>query len=426
MKEDQRVLSLGSNDPKSNIQGVYSNMNNEELYKDQKSYFKSFIDTDETEISFLVLYATGTRFFNEYESYPILHITGDYETGKNRRLDLMEIFCYEPIILTNPSVSSLFRLIDERNGTILVDEADGVLKYQDFESALLAGYKKGGQISRSTRVNQKGKDFTPEMYSVYCPKVVVTREGLPSDALRSRAITIITFPKTKGSMVPDIMREKDKQEGQELRKKLDSLCLEIKNLESRDIGLDLTGRKAEIFDCLSDVACMYGEEAINDLKDFVEKIYIPETDYTTMMTLNEDIIRILKDNWDSTTKIYLKEIKANLQHRSGDYANTHEKQIAGSLRGLSFQLKRDSKGTFVLQDSKILDSWLERYPIGEPDTESSDFATQKPIIVASNKEESNISVGNVANEGKSDKDRPKRVSKWDKISSIRKRFLRRK
>ncbi len=158
----------------------------------------------------------------------------------------MEIFCHKPIILTNPSVSSLFRLIHERNGTILVDEADGVLVHRDFEEALLAGYKKGGQISRSTRVNQTGKDFTPEMYSVYCTKVIVTREWLPSDALRSRSITIITFPKTKGSMVPDIMREKDKQEGRELRKELDTLISQKKILESCDIELNLSGRKAEI------------------------------------------------------------------------------------------------------------------------------------------------------------------------------------
>jgi len=320
MKEDHRVISLGSEGPKSIIEGGYSIMNNEELYRDIKSYFKCFIDTDETELSFLVLYATGTHYFNEYESYPILHITGDYETGKNRRLDVMEIFCYKPTILTNPSLSSLFRLIHENKGTILVDEADGVIVHQDFENALLAGYKKGGQISRSKRTD---KDFTPEMYSVYCPKVVVTREGLPSDALRSRSVTIITFPKTKGSMVPDIMREKDKQEGQELRSRLDSLCLQTKILESSDFNLNLSGRKAEIFDCLSDVAFMYGEEAIHDLKNFVEKIYIPETDYTTMMTLNEDIIRVLYDNWESATKIYLKEIKTNLQQLSSPQKPVH-------------------------------------------------------------------------------------------------------
>jgi len=408
MKEDQRVLSLGLNDPKSNIQGGYSNMNNEELYKDIKSYFKSFIDTDETEISFLVLYATGTHYFKEYETYPILHITGDYETGKNRRLDIMEIFCLEPIILTNPSLSSIFRLIKAKNGklTVLIDEADGVINQPDFENTLLAGYKKGGQISRS----KIDKDFTPEMFTVYCPKVVVTREGLPTDALKSRSVTVITFPKTKGSIVPDILREKDKLEGQELRKELDSLLLQIPTLVSHDIGLNLSGRKAEIFDCFGDVAAMYGEEAINDLHKFVEKIYIPETEYTTMMTLNEDIVRILNDSWDSLTKIYLKEIKENLQRRSGDYANTHEKQIAGSLRGLSFQLKRDSKGTFVVRDSKILERWLERYPVVKDDLESYDVATQKPTIEASNQEAVNSSVDNVANEGKSEKDRPKRVT----------------
>ena len=245
------------------------------------------------------------------------------------------------------------------------------------------------------------------MFDVYCPKVVVTREGLPSDALKSRAITVITLPKPEGSIVPDILRYEDKLEGQELRNELDSLLLQIPTLVSRDIGLNLSGRKAEIFDCFGDVAAMYGEEAINDLHKFVEKIYIPETSYTTMMTLNEDIVRILFNSWDSSTKIYLKEIKENLQRRSGDYANTHEKQIAGSLRGLSFQLKRDSNGTFVVRDSKILESWLERYPVSIDETESTDFITENPEVETSVHEEA---ISSVANVGKSDKDRPKRVT----------------
>jgi len=416
----------GSNSPYNELEGEYVMENNEQLYKDIKSYFSRFIDTNETEIGFLVMYSTGTHYFKEYETYPILHITGNYETGKNRRLDIMEIFCYEPIILTSPTLSSLFRFIDERKGTILVDEADVVLRYQEFENALLAGYKKGGQISRSKRVNHKNKDFTPEMYSVYCPKVVVTRDGLPSDALRSRSVTIITFPKTKGSTVPDILREKDKLEGKELRKELDSLLSQNKILESHDIELNLSGRKAEIFDCLSDVAYMYGEEAINDLKKFVESIYIPETGYTTMMTLNEDIIRVLFENWESTEKIYLKDIKANLQQRSGDYTNTHEKQIAGSLRGLNFELARDSHGTYVVKSSKVLETWLERYPISKDDLESSDFATQKPEIEPGYQEEINSSVANVANEGKSEKDRPKRVSPIERLDTFRRNLLRRR
>ena len=170
---------------------------------------------------------------------------------------------------------------------------------------------------------------------------------------------------------------------------------------------------------------MYGEEAINYLKRFGEKVYLPETDYTTMMTLNEDIVRILFNSWDSSTKIYLKEIKENLQRRSGDYANTHEKQIAGSLRGLSFQLKRDRNSNFVVRDSKILERWLERYPVVKDDLESYDVATQKPTIESSNQEAVNSSVDNVANAGKSDKDRPKRVYTWDKLDSIRRQLLRR-
>lgn len=336
----------------------------EVLYGTLKSYFRHFIDAEDTELGFLVLYATATHYFEDYQAFPILHINGDYATGKNRRIELVKQFCHKPVILTSPSLSSLFRIIDEQKGTILIDEADNLLRYSDLESVLLAGYKKGGQISRSSKDDTHRKDFRPTMFSVYCPKVLVTRGGLMSDALKSRSITIITFPKSKDSNVPDIMSDADLATGGELREMLDTMIARVEQLESHDIELNLYGRNAEIFDCIQDVSGLYGEEAITDLQDFIENTYLPETEYTTMLSLNEDLILALNELWDTDEKLYLTKIRKFLEGRSIDYRSMGEKEIGPALRSLKFKLKRASKGYYVLrntQNTQILELWSERY-----------------------------------------------------------------
>lgn len=399
-------------------------MYNTTLYTDLKSYFRRYVDTDETEIGFLVIYATGTHFYKQYQSYPILHITGDFATGKNRRLDLLKLFCLNPIILSSPTLPSLFRLIEESSGTILIDEADDLLRFRDMETLLLVGYKNGGQIPRSVRDSSHEMEFRPTMFNVYCPKVLVTREGLPSDALKSRSITIITFPKSEDSKVPDILRDEDFSEGRELRKSLDSLLAKLDKPDSQDIGLNLSGRDSEIFDCIEDVAVLYGEDAITDLHDFIEEIYIPETGYTTMMTLNEDLIRILYQNWDIPGRIYLTDIKTNLQIRSGDYRTTSEKQIAGSLRGLKFELGRDGKGTYVNRNEEHLKKLLRRYSIVTNDSESfiSISSDSKPILDVQGNTLQTLCVEDVADEAKSSNGRPKRRYLREQFSSILERI----
>ena len=389
---------------KSSLNVVHAKMNYEELYQDLKSYLGRYVDTDETEISFLVLYATGTHFFDQYQTFPILHLTGDYATGKNRRLQLLELICNNPIVLTNPSLSSLFRVIDESKGTIMIDEADTLLQSSHMENILLSGYKKGGQVSRSVRDARYEREFRPMVFEVYCPKVLVTREGVHSDPLNSRSITIITFPKSKDSIVPDIFPETAMTEGTELKNKIEAMLSSNETLASNDVELNLTARDAEIFDCIKDVAGLYGRDATRDLRRFIDQVYIPETRYKTMLSFHEDLIRVLQVCWESEDRAHLTLIKQKLEDLSIDHKGTSIKRIAHVIRSLKFELDRDSRGHYVIPNSALLNIWCERYIINK----------QTPLTFQN--------VEDVANEAKSANERLNRRYLGEQFGTLLKRM----
>ncbi|MDA2919921.1 hypothetical protein MYX76_10580 [Desulfobacterota bacterium AH_259_B03_O07] len=202
-------------------------------------YLRKYIfTTNEAELALLATYAIATYLYDLFPAFPILHIQGDFETGKGRRLELLSILCNVASILVTPSVSSLFRTIDETEGTILLDEADESLKDKLILNILLAGYKRGAYVTRSVRDSAHPKDFRPEKFAVYCPKVIVTRNGIDNDALHSRCITIITSPKPKDSEVPDILPAEAFSEGKDLKERIVGSVRQFKRKNHMEVNND--------------------------------------------------------------------------------------------------------------------------------------------------------------------------------------------
>lgn len=336
-------------------------MNNEKLYSDTKSFIRKYLYADKTEIDMIVHYASVTHIFDLLPACAYLHINGDFNTGKNRRIDLLKLICHNPIPVSNTSLSYVFRKLDEEKGTVLIDECDRLLVNPEFMNFLLVGYKRGGCVTRSTPDNNHSKGFRPDEFDVYSPKVLITREGIESDALNSRVITLITFPMPDSIEMPTYLPREAYVEAEELRNRIRTLMLKNEIVDSSMINLGLKGRDAEIFECLKNVACIYGEEAISDLKYFVDHVYLPESKYNTIMSFQEDLIRVLNDCWTNDTIAHLTLLQTKLQSQSDDYKNLSVKRIARALRSLRFQIERDNKGNFVVHNEKLLDVWKARY-----------------------------------------------------------------
>lgn len=200
-----------------------------DLYTDLKDFLRKYVHAPESEIGLLAQYAIATHCYEDYQCFPILHIQGDSVTGKNRRLDLLKYLSYNPKILLTPSTSSLMRTIDEKRGTIMIDEADSILNFRENENIFLAGYKRGAKTSRSMKDPTHNKGFRTVEFELYCPKVLVTRNGIENDALISRCITIITLPKPANSNVPHKLPKEAEIEGKKLKEKISTL-IKSKNI----------------------------------------------------------------------------------------------------------------------------------------------------------------------------------------------------
>lgn len=124
----------------------------------------------------------------------------------------------------------------------------------------------------------------------------------------------------------------------------------------------LKARDAENFQPLKQVANIFGEEAVNDLEEFIKHVYIPQSKYSTMFSIQEDLIIILDEIWrEGIDKAHLTKLRKELQSRSMDYKYLTEREIASNMRSLGFGIKRDKKGKFVEYNSHKLDIWRDRY-----------------------------------------------------------------
>jgi len=348
---------------KNNIKGGFS-MKNETLYKDLKSYFAKYVDTNELEIALLVQYSCATHLYERYGNFPILHITGDYGTGKNRRLNLIRSICYMPIFNTVPTIAYLFRTTEETKGTIIMDEADSILGYHDIKNFLLSGYEQDSTIPRMVQDNNHEMGYRRQEFNIYGPKILVTREGTDDEALNSRFITIVTLPMPSDSNVPSILPQQASIEGAKLKARIEDIISDIDDINSENFNLGLTGRDAQLFECLKDIAYLFGEKAIQDLKDYIEQLYIPEAVYDTMLTIQQEIIRALNHCWISGDRAHLARIARILESTNSDYRSVSSQRIARVARSLGFRVvDRDSVGFYITPNDNLMKILKERYRI---------------------------------------------------------------
>ena len=370
MFEKDNTTISGSNSQPKKLEGEHVMQNNEQLYKDIKSYINTYLDTSNGEVSLLVLYSSATHVFSKYRTFPILHITGDYETGKNRRLDLIGTLCFNPSIYVNPSYPSLFRKNDDEKGTIMIDEADELMTISGMKGFLLAGYQKGQKVARVVSDDKHSKGYRTVEFDVYGPKVIVTREGTDDEALNSRFITIITLPMSKECHVAHTLPEKALEEGEEIRKGIESMFADQVDIQASDINLNLRGRDAQLFECLKDVANTFGPTAVNELKEFIVVDYIPESMYNTAMSLQEELIKAIDKYWAEDKKARITSIKSDLEIVSSDYRQISNKNIARAVRSLGFKTKPDNQSTIVVPNSKLLGILKAKYGLEQNNIES--------------------------------------------------------
>ncbi len=156
----------------------------------------------------VALWVAHTHTAEAADATPYLAVTSPTKrAGKTRLLELLELLVAEPLRTTNISVAALFRRLDRRPATLLLDEADSIFARcsdgaEDLRALLNAGHRRGAQVIRCVG---QGALISERSFQVFGPKAIASINELP-DTVMDRSIPIRLARRAPGDRIERFRR----------------------------------------------------------------------------------------------------------------------------------------------------------------------------------------------------------------------------
>lgn len=153
----------------------------------------------------LALWTVHTHAINVARHFPLVFARSPEKgCGKTTLLTVLEALVREPLRAANLTAPVLFRLIEMRRPTVLIDEADTFLiGKSELVGLLNSGHSKGGDFWRAER---SGDGYEPRKYSTWGPKAIAAIGRLP-EPTTDRSIVIHLQRKPRGTLVVEFTEE---------------------------------------------------------------------------------------------------------------------------------------------------------------------------------------------------------------------------
>jgi Protein of unknown function (DUF3631) len=163
----------------------------------------------------IALWMAHTHCFQAFSYTPRLHITSpEKQCGKTTLLRIIDSLVAKPFRIRNVTDSAVFRVIEQCNPTVLVDEAESFIFDNDkLCDVLVAGYEQDSRIIRGV-----GYEKVPRVFDVFSPAVISGIGGIPVPLL-DRSIPIRLFRVKPGELSQRFDSRKTEHE-ENLRRKL--------------------------------------------------------------------------------------------------------------------------------------------------------------------------------------------------------------
>lgn len=209
-----------------------------------KGFIHRYLDVDEFYERLAAYYVLFTWLYDCFTLVPYLRALGDYGTGKTRFIETIGQLCYRPILTAGAtSTASIFRLLHQFRGTLILDEADFS---QSDESAQIikimnVGNKKGGNVLRAQDMGNGNFQAVP--YNVFGPKIIATRKKFGDQATESRCLTKEMGGGVPRDDIPIVEPREFYSQAREIRNLL--LAYRMQNWRT-DIEVDLNGADRSI------------------------------------------------------------------------------------------------------------------------------------------------------------------------------------
>lgn len=354
------------------------------VYREIKDIIDNHIDLYEPGYADVVTcWIMGTYLFPAFSAYPYLFITGPRGSGKTKLLDVIGKLAFNAESTSNASPSSVFRLVESNQCTLLIDEAE-LLQYGkdslELKLILNSGYKPNYPVVRTNP-----DSLSVERFQVYSPKAIASINPV-DPTLRSRGIEIRmvkTNDKNRGTMRVDDDSAKWSEVRSDLYGYLLTYGLEIRAFyrHSKEIKT-LNCRQNEIWSPLLAIALHSGDEiAFKTVADIA--LSTSTGDEVSIDDWSGALIRGLIDLAKSNLSYPISEIKTHMSNylEADERDKVNSRWIGSALSKFGFHRgERRAKGvTYLIDPLKVLDLAKRYQLISNDDSALSVHSVDKTV-----------------------------------------------
>lgn len=234
------------------------------LLEETRAFLRRFVVIDGDQLVALSLWTAHTHTFEAFYCTPYGAISSpEKRSGKTRLLEVLELLVRQPLPTANISDAALFRVIDDRAPTLLIDEVDAIFGKKsprdELRGIVNAGYRRGATTHRMGGAN----NTTLQTFSVFCPKAFAgIGDSLP-DTVADRAIHIRLKRRTRDQSIERFRLGEVEPEGHALRDRLaDWLEPQRESLATSRPHLpdELDDRAQDVWEPLLAIADLAGED----------------------------------------------------------------------------------------------------------------------------------------------------------------------
>lgn len=359
----------------------------QDLLREIKTFISSYFFTNKGFCEIAALYVMLTWVYERFNEIPYLRVIGTFGTGKSRFLKTMSSITYNSISLGSSSIAAMFRTIDQFGGTFILDEAD--FKSTEFSSdvakILNNGHMKGSPVARMREKADSRGEFSVDIFQVFCPKILASRESFNDNALESRCFTQRLYPNSRID-VPISLNDQFVNDAKILRGKLLAFrFLNYHKINIKEIRSDKINnlRIKQIAQPLWNIALLVNNKTARRV---IEEALLMDQNLISSQADTQEadvVIAIMKLLDTPGDKIHMKEIaekynklfgSGSLTDNEGNTLYTYDYRLnlsdrrIGEIVGKTLHLRKlkNNRGIYIPKDGTtrlILKCLCERYGV---------------------------------------------------------------
>jgi hypothetical protein len=186
------------------------------------AFIRRYVVMSNEQLLVTALWVVHTYAIDSAEQTPYLAINSvEKACGKTRLLETLNLLCAKPWTTSSPSEATVYRNIEAKKPTMLLDEVDTIFsprtadKYEGLRALLNNGNRRGAKVPRCVGPTNKIVEF-----DTYCAKALAGIGTLP-DTVADRAIPIRLQRKTREEKTAQFRRREVEPLGKKLSKRIE-------------------------------------------------------------------------------------------------------------------------------------------------------------------------------------------------------------